>query len=101
VIPPTTVVPDADVEDLLKRLVLDDPNDNENDWSDSYWIQLKLSDLPAKKKSPYVLFIIIGVITGVALIITVVLIVTLNRKKQDDYMPVEDLEEDRLLTDTY
>ena len=47
------------------------------------------------------LFIIIGVITVVALVITVVLIISLNKKKPDDYMPVEDIEDERLLSDPY
>lgn len=47
------------------------------------------------------LYIIIGVITAIALIITVVLIMSLSRKREDDYMPVDDLDDDRLLTDTY
>jgi len=56
---------------------------------------------PPPKSNGIALYIIIGVITAVALIITVVLIITLNRKKHDDYMPVDDIEDDRLLTDTY
>lgn len=75
--------------------------ENWNDWSESYYATVEIKDAEGGKVGSVALFIIIGVITAVALIITVVLIVSLNKKREDDYMPVDDLEDDRLLTDTY
>lgn len=71
-------------------------------WAKYFVASLALQDPPASEsKNSTVLYIIIGVITAVALVITVVLIVSLNRKRENEYMPVDDLEDDRLLTDTY
>jgi len=53
-------------------------------------------------KPTVVLYIIIGVITAVALIITIVLIVSLNRKRDDGYGPVvDDVDEDKYRDDPY
>jgi len=101
--PPVTTSPSPSPKQ--RRTVEDIDPDNEDDWSDSFWVQAKILDVvavPAPPTGPGItLIVIICVIAAIALIITVVLIITLNRKKQDDYMPVEDLEDDRLLTDTY
>jgi len=80
------------------------------DWGMSWMVSVPILDPMPKTpgapepdlgKSGTVLYIIIGVITAVALIITVVLIISLNKKREDEYMPVDDLEDDRPLQDTY
>lgn len=86
--------------EALKRDLQED-TENWNDWSESFYVTVAIKDAEGEKAGSVALYIIIGVITAVALIITVVLIVSLNKKRDDDYMPVDDLEDDRLLTDTY
>lgn len=71
-----------------------------DNWADSFVASIEIKDAPGAPSS-VALYIIIGVITAVALIITVVLIMSLSKKRDDDYMPVDDLEDDRLLADTY
>jgi hypothetical protein len=61
---------------------------------------IKISTQPPKPT--VVLYIIIGVITAVALIITIVLIVSLNRKRDDGYGPVvDDVDEEKYRDDPY
>jgi hypothetical protein len=65
------------------------------------WLStIKISTQPTKPT--IVLYIIIGVITAVALIITIVLIVSLNRKRDDGYGPVvDDVDEEKYRDDPY
>jgi hypothetical protein len=70
----------------------------DNNWTSTVQLSIK----PTKTMS-VVLYIIIGVITAVALIITIVLIVSLNRgKKEDGYSPVvEEIDDDKYRDDPY
>jgi len=73
--------------------------------SDDLWsctVTLSVQDNAPSPKQTVVLYIIIGVITAVAIIVTIVLIVSINKGREDeDYRPIEEVDDTKYSKEPY